>query len=393
MKLSNILPVRAALGALALAASLIGAPPRFSTIFTFADGWPGGLSAANGALYVPVSGDNNCGSIVRLEPPTSRGGAWTERVLYSFAATGDGCGPGYGPIIRPDGVIYGLTTMGGAYGFGAVYELRPPPTAGGAWTESVLFSFGQPGTLEGSPRGNLIPTADGFFLLTDGGLFHLVPSAGGGTWNGRLLYLFFPFGANSLTMDANGIFYGTIPVGGSAPGQLGEVFRLAPPAAPGGGWTKSVIHSFGYGGAFAGNPDSLTIASDGTIYGTTFGAGCCGGGTGTVFQLTPPVSPGGAWGYEVLKVFENHPNLPLLLRNGNLYGAAETFDSDGGTVFELMPPSAQGGEWTVVFLHDFLSNGQTPNGLLVDGRGVLYGSTATLARNPPTGTIYRIFTQ
>ncbi len=47
-----------------------------------------------------------------------------------------------------DGNLYGATLYGGAYinpsdgeGFGAVFELSPPATPGGAWTESILWNF------------------------------------------------------------------------------------------------------------------------------------------------------------------------------------------------------------------------------------------------------------
>jgi hypothetical protein len=45
------------------------------------------------------------------------------------------------------GNLYGTTSEGGAYlsgtmyGAGTVFELTPPTTSGGSWTESVLYSF------------------------------------------------------------------------------------------------------------------------------------------------------------------------------------------------------------------------------------------------------------
>jgi len=63
------------------------------------------------------------------------------------------------------GNLYGTTLEGGAYlagtifGAGTVFELTPPTSSGGSWTESILHSFdGTDGT---APDAGLvvIPTA------------------------------------------------------------------------------------------------------------------------------------------------------------------------------------------------------------------------------------------
>src|SRR5580693_221708 len=61
--------------------------------------------------------------------------------LYSFTGQdGDGASPYAGVVLGPDGSLYGTTGYGGTFGAGVVYQLSPP-TSGGAWTESVLYSF------------------------------------------------------------------------------------------------------------------------------------------------------------------------------------------------------------------------------------------------------------
>ena len=73
--------------------------------------------------------------------PTA-GGAWTEKVLHSFGNGTDGVGPQAGLIFDAAGNLYGTTAKGGTYGIdGTVFELTP--TAGGGWTEKMLYSFGQ----------------------------------------------------------------------------------------------------------------------------------------------------------------------------------------------------------------------------------------------------------
>jgi hypothetical protein len=50
-----------------------------------------------------------------------------------------------------------------------------------------------------------------------------------------------------------------------------------------------------------GNPNSLTLARDGTLYGQNQEG--TGGGHGGVFSLTPPSAPGGEWTYAFLRDF------------------------------------------------------------------------------------------
>jgi uncharacterized repeat protein (TIGR03803 family) len=69
--------------------------------------------------------------------------AATEQVLYSFDTNGtDGSEPYAGLIFDASGDLYGTTFEGGAYGAGTVFELIKPATKGGNWTEQVLYSFG-----------------------------------------------------------------------------------------------------------------------------------------------------------------------------------------------------------------------------------------------------------
>ena len=58
------------------------------------------------------------------------------------------------------GNLYGTTSKGGRYGtssggYGTVFELTPPSTSGGNWTESVLWSFGN-GSDGATPEAGLV---------------------------------------------------------------------------------------------------------------------------------------------------------------------------------------------------------------------------------------------
>lgn len=80
-------------------------------------------ASANGGLY-------GYGTVFELQPPSSPGGAWTETVLYSFASqNGDGQEPATSPVMGPNGTIVGTTAAINSYG--AVYQVQPPARARG----------------------------------------------------------------------------------------------------------------------------------------------------------------------------------------------------------------------------------------------------------------------
>jgi uncharacterized repeat protein (TIGR03803 family) len=98
----------------------------------------------------------------------------------------------------------------------------------------------------------------------------------------------------ALIADSKGNLFGTTECGGAS--GVGTVFELSPPATAGGAWTETVRSSFNYGdgaGPFAG----LIADSNGNLYGTTSqgGVSCPDVGCGTVFELTdigsPPTPP------------------------------------------------------------------------------------------------------
>ena len=64
------------------------------------------------------------GTVFELKP--AAGGRYTERILHNFGAGTDGNIPGYSSLIfDAAGNLYGTTTAGGSYGYGAVFEITP----------------------------------------------------------------------------------------------------------------------------------------------------------------------------------------------------------------------------------------------------------------------------
>ncbi len=304
-----------------------GSEPLAGLIFDSSGNLYGTTSEGGGT---GCSAGIGCGTVFKLAPPFPPATSWTETVLHSFAGGGsDGAFPEARLITDLSGNLYGTTYEGGGTGCsygrgcGTVFKLAP----GG--TETVLYSFtggsdgAQPSAgLIADGAGNLYGTTssggasrqlqcsgtDGF-PLGCGVVFKLSPPIPPATnWTETVLYAFAGeisdgSGPSGLIFDGAGNLYGITASGG--PGNVGTVFKLAPPIPPATSWTETVLYNFSFGGGGGGgsNPSAGLIAdSAGNLYGTTFvggsGTGCFQGendlGCGTVFKLAgtgfvPPV--------------------------------------------------------------------------------------------------------
>jgi len=101
-----------------------GAFPGGGLIFD-GDGNLYGVTNQGGAYKSGGCENLGCGTVFKLTPAVSDG-KWTEKVLHSFNDNGvDGWEPDGGLIIDAAGNLYGTTYSGGAYGYGAVFEITP----------------------------------------------------------------------------------------------------------------------------------------------------------------------------------------------------------------------------------------------------------------------------
>jgi len=257
---------------------------------------------SGGVLYgtTTYGGRYGNGIAFSLTPPSAPGGTWTETVLHNFGGPNDGSEPIAGLLLAADGTLYG-TTYTGTTSSGTVFSLTPP-VGSGHWTENVLYSFtggndgGAPyyGSLVMDSAGVLYGTTSTGGTYLKGTVFSLTPpAAAGSAWTEAVLFNFeFPSGKlplGGLALDSNGNLFGTTSTSGSTHNAAGTVFRLAPPAPPGGNWQYSVLYSFKYNAADAEAPYAgVVIGPHRILFGTTSGFSPYGTGNGgSVFALEP----------------------------------------------------------------------------------------------------------
>jgi uncharacterized repeat protein (TIGR03803 family) len=188
-----------------------------------------------------LCGTTIAGNVFKLMPPTSGDTKWTLKSLYTFDGGVNGGQLSEGAVLAGmNGVLYGTQKFGGGpANAGAVYQLTPPSTRSGVWTETTLYRF--------------TGKADGAY-----------PLAG-------------------VIVDNSGHLYGT--TSGNGDSNLGTVFQLTPPATQGGDWIETTLHAFAGGSDGSGPGASLTFGKGGALYGTTAGGGSSG--KGTIFKIAP----------------------------------------------------------------------------------------------------------
>ncbi len=348
----------------------------------------GGLTAESGVLYgmTRTGGASGVGTLFRIDTDGS-----DFALLHSFGlALSDGRYP-FGSLVADDGVLYGMTSMGGDTGFyGAVFRVDTDGT-----DFALLHSFtGSPfdgdtplgsltlagGVLYGTTSGGGVSdpgtlTGDGavFRINPDGTGFEVLHSFGSDPATGRVpMY-------GSLVADG-GFLYGMTSRGGDS--DEGAVFRIDPA-----GTVVEPVHSFGSPG---GRSPSGSLASDGdALYGMTELGGTWHAGTlysvdrdGSDFAILHSFPPSGD--------ASARPRFSLTPGGGALYGVTRRGgSSDAGTVFRI---DSDGSDFTS--MHSFANSatdGGFPTGALILDGGVLYGMTHSGGASG-AGTVFRIST-
>jgi uncharacterized repeat protein (TIGR03803 family) len=227
----------------------------------------------------------------------------------------DGAYPKSALIQGIDGNFYGTTTQSGLLGHGTIFTITP------AGSLSVLYAF---------TGGN------------------------DGSW------------PNALTWGKDGNFYGTTLLGGAS--GYGTIFKITPAGA------LTTLYTF-TGGADGGSPGDLTLAVDGNLYGST-GPLYDQHGNEVAFGTVFKVSTLGK--LSTLHTFLNDNNgaSPTDLIqgfDGNFYGSATQGGANGvGTIFKI----SSTGKLTTLYTFTGGNDGNAPAAALTQGAdGNLYGAT------------------
>ncbi len=207
-------------------------------------------------------------------------------LLYTFTGGGNFGGPRFGRLTMDKaGNLYGLTSGGGAYGYGALYEL----TRSGKFT--ILHSF-NPASPDGCyPYGSVAQDGAGNFYGTTsqcasygyGNIWKVSRSRGetilhsfaGGTSDGC-----YPWAG--VTRDSKGTLYGVTIM--CALHQSGALYKLTAKGR------LTLLHSFNDSDG-ADPIGEVFRRTTGTLFGTTFqggvGSSCVRLGCGTIWKYEP----------------------------------------------------------------------------------------------------------
>lgn len=326
------------------------------------------MQASNGKLYGLTSDCcvfGSYGVFFQYDPVTK-----TFDKVFDFNDTINGSSPDGGVIEAKDGKLYGMTSKGGIYNWGVIFQYDPS-----AKIFKKLYDFDD--TNGSGPLGNLLQASDGklYGVTNTGGandygvLFQFDLSTN--TYVRKFDFDWSTTGSNplgNLTEAKNGKLYGLTSSGGKDNG--GVLFEYDPSNST---CTKKVeLNGDSDGGIPYG---SLTEAPDGNLYGLTSSGGA--NNRGVLFQYSISSNT-----YTVKLDFDggargSNPQSSLTLgANGKLYGTTEYGGaSDEGVIFEYDPVTSAYIK-KFEFNDDASISGKYPIAELTKGSdGSFYGST------------------
>jgi uncharacterized repeat protein (TIGR03803 family) len=319
----------------------------------------------------------------------------TGKDIYEFGGGTDGQGPNGAVVFDSSGSLYGVTEEGGLYSSGTVYKLSPPSEPGAPWTKKVIYNF--TGSADGSdPFAALVLDNTGSLYGVNGSggdltqcsqgcgtIFQLTPPAEqGDPWTETTIYTFQnELGKTGLALDAAGALYAAAS---SYTTNATYIFKLSPPQAVRGAWTKTFLSNV----AFNIEPE-LVFDNAGALYGAVWSS---------IFKLSPPASPAGDWTLHYIYHFPYNADPyagPVFGKStGHLFGTASQGGPTGcgstcGAVYEL---AGSGNVWHEENIYDFTGgkDGFQPMAAVTfDSTGALY-TTSSVGSEFGPGSVIRL---
>ena len=252
---------------------------NFQTVFSFPridgrDPYSGVTEYSNGNLYGVTSegGFYNCGTIYEFDPKTD---TYTKKIDLDTML---GIAPNGYIFLAADENFYGTTIGGGVNGFGTIFKYNPA-----TGTITKIFDFDR--TFSGEAAiGSFVQASNGKLYCTTflggvnsyGVLFSFDPVANiynkildfDGTTNGK-------YPREGMILASDGMLYGTAGYGGSH--GFGILYQLNP-------ITETFVKKFEFDTATVGSPEGyLMQASNGLIYGLSE----FGNNGGQLFEFNP----------------------------------------------------------------------------------------------------------
>jgi uncharacterized repeat protein (TIGR03803 family) len=198
-------------------------------------------------------------------------------------------------------------------------------------------------------------------------------------------------GFGSVTLGSDGTLFGTTESGGVDGMAYHIQARAHACSSVNCPWLESIVHRFGSGTDGAQPLGGVTFDTAGNLYGTTSLGG--NSGNGTVYEATRSWQD---WTETVIYRFAggNDAINPVagvsVDAAGNLYGTSSFGGTNGaGTIYKL---TRSGQSWTESVIYNFqgADDGQAPvGGVILDQSGNLYGTTFLGGVNGG-GTVYKL---
>ena len=304
------------------------------------------VAGGDGYFYGTTNrgGSVGFGTIFKISPA----GAFATVHNFDSSHLADVASPIAGLVRGTDGALYGTTQNGGTNSWGTVFRLNADGTTTLLHSFAPVTTHSWPFlNADGAYPNALVLASDGYFYGTtsiggangQGTLFR-IDSAG----NFALLHTFSAITSGTVNAEGaepnaglvqgmDGSLYGTAKYGG--PNGYGTVFKITT------GGTYTLLHSFlGYGTDEGVYPDKPLIqAGDGSFYGTTSLAGAYNGGT--IYQITSDGSLTTVYAFDGSSNGGSPSSSLSLASDGSMYGLTGSGGTNGyGTAYQIIAASA-----------------------------------------------------